>query len=180
MKQKNQVFIAIALILFAAVLKAVTYPHSFNPIIAIALFSGVVVTDKKLAFALPLLAMFASDLILEIANIAPGFYGWSQIGNYAALLFVTVLGFFMRKINALNVIAFSIASTLLFFLLSNSNTFFFDTFHTYEHSFNGWIDCLVAGVPFLNNKMPIDLLFSGILFGSYVLIFKPYAKKLYA
>ena len=177
---KKNILIAVALIIFAAVLKVITYPNSFNPIIAIALFSGAVITDKKLAFAMPLLAMFASDLMLEVFKIAPGFYGIGQVGNYVALLFVTVLGFYMKKINVVNVLGFSIGSSLLFFILSNTNTFLFDTFHTYSRSFNGWIDCLIAGLPFLKNRLGIDLLFSTVLFGGYVLLFKPVGKKVFA
>src|SRR4051812_46745426 len=99
MKQnKLNLLIAAVLILFAAILKVTTYPHTYSPIIAIALFSGVVITDKKLSFAMPLLAMFASDIILQIFNIAPGFYGWEQLANYVTLMFITLTGFTMRKI----------------------------------------------------------------------------------
>ncbi len=179
-QKKSNFLIAVALIIFAAILKVITYPNSFTPIIAIALFSGVVITDRKLAFAMPLLAMFVSDLMMEVFNIAQGFYGWGQIGNYAALLFVTVLGFSMKKINVLNVVGYSIVSSLLFFFLSNSNSFIFDTFNLYERSFAGWIKCLGAGLPFLKNRIPTDLIYSALLFGSYVLVFRPAHKKVVA
>lgn len=176
MKQnKLNLLIAAFLVIFAAVLKVVTYPHTFNPIIAIALFSGVVITDKKLSFAMPLMAMFASDLILEIFNIAPGFYGFEQIGNYASLLFITLLGFSMKKINPISVVGYSLASSLLFYFLSNSNTFFFDTFNTYENSVGGFVKCMVAGLPFI--KFMPDLLFSVLLFGSYAYFFNTSTKK---
>ena len=169
-KTKINLLIAIVLVLFAAILKMTTYPHTFNPIIAIALFSGVVITDKKLAFAMPLLAMFASDIILEIFNIAPGFYGYEQIGNYACLLFVTLFGFTMKKINIVSVAGYSIGSSILFFLLSNTNSFLFDTFGSYENSVAGYIKCMVAGIPFI--KFAPDLIFSALLFGTYSLVFK--------
>jgi len=179
MKQnKLNLLIAAVLILFAAILKVATYPDTFSPIIAIALFSGTVITDKKLSFIMPLLAMFASDIILEIFSIAPGFYGLEQIGNYAALLFITLLGFAMKKINVITVVGFSLASSVLFYFLSNTNTFFFDTFEFYENSFNGYIKCMTAGIPFI--KYITDLVFSIILFGSYVLIFKTSRSKVVA
>lgn len=171
MKQnKPDLLIAAVLIVFAAILKVATYPHTFSPIIAIALFSGAVISDKKLSFFMPLLAMFASDIILEIFSIAPGFYGMEQIGNYAALLFITLLGFGMRKINVISVGGFSLASSILFYFLSNSNTFLFDTFNSYENSFSGYISCMTAGIPFI--KFIPDLVFSAILFGTYSLVFK--------
>ena len=175
-QNKLNIFISVLLIAFAATLKALTFPHSFNPIIAIALFSGVAISDRKLAFAMPLLAMFASDLILELFNIAPGFYGMGQLGNYASLLLVTVLGFSMKKINPLNVVGYSILSTLLFFVLSNTNCFLFDSI-TYEKSINGWAQCLAAGIPFIKNGIVADLCFSAILFGSYTFGVKYAGKK---
>jgi hypothetical protein len=174
---KSNIFIGAALIIFAAVLKAVTFPASFNPIIAISLFSGVVISDKKLAFLMPLLAMFVSDIILEVFNIAPGFYGMGQIGNYISLMLVTVLGFGIKKVNAVNVVGFSLASSLLFFLLSNTNVFFFDTI-AYEKSISGYMTCLAAGIPFIKNGLITDLFFSAVLFGSYQLLYKGQSKKI--
>lgn len=176
MKQnKLNYLIAGLIILLAAVLKVATYPHTFSPIIAIALFSGVVITDKKLSFFMPLMAMFVSDLILEIFKIAPGFYGMGQIGNYAALLFITFLGFSMKKISIINVVGYSLLSSLLFFFLSNTNTFIFDSFNYYEKSFKGYFQCMSAGIPFI--KFIPDLIFSVILFGSYSLVIKIIQRK---
>ena len=110
-QNKNNILIGMVLVTLAAIMKVVTFPHSINPIIAISLFSGAIIKDKKIAFAMPLLAMFMSDLMLEIFNVAPGFYGMGQIGNYFSLLFVTVLGLTMKKINPINVIGYSVASS---------------------------------------------------------------------
>jgi hypothetical protein len=123
------------------------------------------------------MAMFVSDLMLEVLNIAPGFYGYGQIGNYASLLLVTVLGFSMKKISPLRVAGYSVASTLLFFFLSNTNCFFFDTFNSYGAGFQGWATCLAAGIPFVKNGLAVDLGFSVLLFGTYTLVNKFYFEK---
>lgn len=169
---KNNLLIGTILVAFAAILKVTTFPHSINPIIAISLFSGAILKDKKSAFAMPLLAMFVSDIMLELFNIAPGFYGIGQVGNYASLLLVTALGFGMKKINPINVVGYSIASSLLFFVLSNTNCFLFDNLNSYGTGILGWANCLVAGIPFVKNGLAIDLCFSSILFGSYSLLLK--------
>ncbi|MBK7377093.1 MAG: hypothetical protein IPJ02_16560 [Chitinophagaceae bacterium] len=179
MKQnKLNLLVAAVLVIFAVILKVATHPHTFSPIIAIALFSGVVITDKRLSFAMPLFAMFASDIILEVFTTSPGFYGLEQIGNYAALLFITLLGFAMKKINIITVAGFSLVSSLLFYFLSNTNTFFFDTLNAYDNIFSGYISCMTAGIPFI--KWVQDLIFSTILFGSYVFLFKTARKKVVA
>jgi hypothetical protein len=179
-QNKINFIISASLVVFAASMKAVTFPYSINPIIAISLFSGAIINNKKLAFMMPLMAMFFSDLMLEIFNIAPGFYGMGQIGNYASLLLVTVLGFQMKKINGINVAGFSIASSLLFFFLSNTNCFFFDTTNFYGAGITGWSKCIIAGIPFLKNGMAIDLGFSALLFTSYHVIFNKSKSKVLA
>jgi hypothetical protein len=176
-QNKTNIAIGSILVVLAAILKVTTFPHSINPIIAISLFSGVVISDKKLAFAMPLLAMFVSDVMLEVLNIAPGFYGMGQIGNYASLLLVTVLGFSMKKINVINIAGYSIGSSILFFILSNTNCFIFDNLNYYGTGLQGWANCLVAGIPFVKNSLITDLSFSAVLFGSYILASKTFAKK---
>ena len=179
MKQNRiNILIAAVLVLFAALLKVATYPHTFSPIIAIALFSGVVISDKKLSFAMPLLAMFASDLILELFTQTPGFYGMEQVGNYAALLFITAFGFAMKKIDVIRVAGFSLASSILFYFLSNTNTFLVDSFNMYPNTFTGYIICMTAGIPFI--QFVPDLVFSALLFGSYVLVFKTNRRRVAA
>jgi len=179
-QNKSNILIGSILVVFAAIMKVITFPHSINPIIAISLFSGVIIKDKKIAFAMPLLAMFTSDLILEVFNIAPGFYGMGQVGNYLSLLLVTVLGFSMKKISPINVIGYSIGSSVLFFILSNTNCFLFDNFNTYGTGIQGWANCLIAGIPFVKNGIAIDLCFSTLLFGSYVVLFKKSTSKVMA
>lgn len=177
--QKKNIVICSVLIVLAAVLKVATYNNSFSmtPIIAIALFSGAVISDRKLAFLLPLIAMFVSDVLLQVLNIGQGFYGIGQIGNYASLLFVTLLGLGLKKINVVNVLGFSIGATGLFYLLSNTNAFIFDSFGLYARSFSGYINCMTAGLPFLKTRIATDLFYNIILFGSYVWVYQSKLKK---
>ena len=167
---KKNIGIAAVLIVVAAVLKVTTFPNSINPIIAIALFSGAIFKDKKLAFIMPLLAMLFSDVLMEVTNVGAGFYGIGQIGNYVCLLAVTFLGFAMKKINVASVAGFSIGSTLLFFFLSNSNVYLFSA-SFYAPGFAGYMQCLAAGVPFMLKRIPVDLAFSAMFFATYVVMF---------
>ena len=67
-QNKTTFIIGLSLIVLAATMKVATFPHSINPIIAISLFSGVLIKDKKWAFAIPVFAMYVSDLMLEFFN----------------------------------------------------------------------------------------------------------------
>jgi hypothetical protein len=180
MKQnRTLVLIAVIMILLAALSRVAFYPINFSPVIAMALFSGAVIKDKKLAFIMPIVSMFLADVLFELSGIAPGFWGWGQLTGYVILAAITVFGFYLKKISVLNVAGFSVASSLIFFFLSNSSFFLLDNniYHTYAPSFSGYMDCLAAGIPFLEKGIVADLVFSGVFFGGYVLLGKYAFKK---
>jgi hypothetical protein len=180
MKQNTTMFLIAAVMILAAALSRIAfYPLNFSPVIAMALFGGAVIKDKKLAFALPLLAMLLSDFIFEITNIATGFWGWGQLVGYGILALITVFGFNLKKINVQNVTGFSIVSSLIFFLLSNTSVWIFDN-TTYAQNFGGWVNCLAAGIPFLKNGLAADLVYSALFFGGFVLMEKYAFKKVVA
>ena len=181
MKKQNTslLIIAILMILAAAISRLVLYPNNISPIIGMALFGGAVIKDKKLAFAMPLLAMFLSDVMFEVFKVAPGFWGWWQLLNYGALAVITCFGFFLKKINVINVAVFSILSTIIFYLLSNTISFFADLqiYHFYAQNFSGYIDCMIAGLPFMAKGFLIDLTYCAVLFGGYYLMEKEVFNK---
>jgi hypothetical protein len=148
------------------------YPNNFSPIIGMAIFAGAVIKDRRFAFALPLLAMFLSDILFELFTTAPGFWGWGQLVGYGILALITVIAFSMKKINVLSVAGYSIGASLLFFFLSNSAFFVFDNpiYHLYPNNFNGYIASLAAGIPFLKTGIVADLVYSTVLFGTYYLV----------
>src|SRR5687768_3527905 len=68
----------------------------FSPIIAIALFAGLIIREKTIAFLLPLLAVLASDLLIQFLYEQnefpyPGIYD-GQWRNYLVLLSATLVG----------------------------------------------------------------------------------------
>lgn len=175
MKQnRTLVLIAIVIVVLAALSRVAFYAQEFyfSPAIAMALFSGSVIKDKKLAFMMPVVSMLLADIVFEMSGVAKGFWGWGQLTGYVILALITVFGFYLKKISVLKVAGFSIASSLIFFFLSNSSFFLFDNniYHTYAKSFSGYLDCLAAGVPFLRTGMVADLVYSALFFGGYVLL----------
>jgi hypothetical protein len=173
MKQNTStLIIAALLVVIAALSRVILYPHNFSPIIGMAIFAGAVIKDRRIAFALPLISMFLSDVLFEAFNIAPGFWGWGQLVGYGILALITVIAFSMKKINLISVAGYSIGSSMLFFFLSNSAFFVFDNpvYHTYTQNFNGYIATLAGGLPFLKTGIVADLVYSSILFGTYFLV----------
>jgi hypothetical protein len=173
-QRTSSLIIAILLIIAAALSRVLMYPDNFSPIIGMAVFSGAIIKDRRFALALPLCAMFLSDVLFEIFSIAPGFWGWGQLVGYVILALITIIAFSMKKINVLSVAGYSIGSSLLFFFLSNSAFFVFDNpiYNTYAQNFTGYINCLAGGVPFLRTGIVADLVYSGVLFSAYYLVEK--------
>lgn len=170
MKQSTSlILIAVGMILAAAVSRVLLYPVSFSPLIAMSLFGGAVIKDKKFAFILPLAAIFLSDFLFDAFNITKGFYGTAQFINYAVLALVTVIGFSMKKISIINVAVYSVVSCLVFFLLSNTAFFFFDNpvYHTYPQTANGYVQTLIGGLPFLRANLISTGCFAIVFFGVY-------------
>lgn len=179
-QNRTTLIIAALLVVVAALSRVALYPYNFSPVIGMAVFSGAVIKDRRLAFALPLFSMFLADVIFEVSGIAQGFWGWGQLVGYGILALITVIAFSMKKINILTIAGYSIGSSLLFFFLSNSAFFVFDNpiYHTYTQDFSGYMATLVGGLPFLKTGLVADLVYSTILFGSYFLVQRAaFAKK---
>ena len=171
-QQTSTLIIATLLIIIAALSRVFMYPNNFSPIIGMAIFAGAVIKDKRLAFILPLAAMFLSDVLFEVLSIAPGFWGWGQLVGYGILALITVIAFTMKKVNVLSVAGYSVGSSLIFFFLSNSAFFLFDNpiYHTYPQNFGGYMATLAGGIPFLKTGLVADLVYSTVLFGTYFLV----------
>lgn len=147
----------------------------FSPVIAIALFSGMLIKDKSKSFLLPLLAVFASDMIIELlymADLFPysGFYSW-QIFNYALLLSTTLLGWALKGRNYGSIAAGGVLAPTLFFLFSNFGAWMIDYTNLYADNFSGLMASYEAGLPFYRNALGATLLFlPAIMLGYNALI----------
>jgi len=178
-QDRSLVLIAVLMVIAAAMSRLFFYPLNYSPVIAMALFGGSVIKDKKIAFALPLFAMLLSDIFFEVFNIATGFWGWGQLIGYGIFAIITLFGFNLKKINIFNVAGFSVMSSLIFFFLSNTSFWLIDnpTYHLYTQDFRGYLNSLIGGLPFLEKGLIIDLAYSSVFFGGYVLMEKYAVRK---
>ncbi len=169
----------VALIVIAAVYRVIPgRPWGFAPQIAMALFGGAVIKDKKWAFALPIFSMFLSDLLyqgLYSAGLISDIYGFypGQWINYCLFALMVVIGFTIKKINLVNVLAGSLIAPTVFFLLSN--------FITWSglaglrglnrpFTFDGLLQAYADGLPFYKGALMATVFFSTLLFGGYYLL----------
>jgi hypothetical protein len=180
MKQRNTFFLAMAvLVVISALFRLIPSdmrPLGFAPQIAIALFGGALITDKKYAFALPLLSMFISDVIFELLHInglsnIGGFYS-GQLINYAILSGITVIGFFLKKITVPNVLAYSLIAPTFYFIVSNFSVWVSGGGFSRPKTLNGMLMAYNDGLPFYPGSIAATIVFSAILFGGYYLVKK--------
>jgi hypothetical protein len=156
-----RLLVLLSAIVVAAALRLVPHPPNFTPIGAMALFSGVYLGRRGLAFAAPLAAMVLSDAVL-------GFYSGMQY-TYFAVALIVLIGWAVRsRISPLRVGTGAVASSILFFLVSNFGTWL--SSGMYPHTFAGLSACFVAAIPFFQNTLAGDLFYAGLLFGGFALL----------
>ena len=144
----------------AAALRLVPHPPNFSPIDAMALFSGAYLGRRWLAFAAPLAAMVLSDSVL-------GFYSGFWVTYLAIALVVLIGSSALSRVSTPRVAGAAIASSILFFLVSNFGTWALSGM--YPLTAAGLAACYVAAIPFFQNTLAGDLFYSGLLFGGLAL-----------
>ncbi len=158
-------------LLLAAISRMIPHPSNFAPIGAMSLFGAAYFSNKKLAFLLPLLAFFVSDLLVNNILYAEYYTGFVFISphfiyTYGAMIAIVFAGLFIfKKVNTKRVIGGSLTASILFFIISNFGVWI--TSPTYDLSLQGFIACYTAAIPFFHMSVLGDLFYCGVLFGAY-------------
>ncbi len=159
------------LVVLAAALRVVPHPPNFAPVGAIALFGGACFPSRRLAFLLPLSALFLSDLILGFRILVPVVYGSFAIN--------VLLGCWLGSRRRLLPLALvTLTGSILFFVVTN----FASWLLWHPHTLGGFVTCYVAAFPFFQNTVLCDLTFVAGLFGTSVLVdsrFSMFRKRTY-
>jgi hypothetical protein len=178
MKQsKSLLFTFLLLIVIASVYRVWEgRPWGFVPQLAMALFGGAVIRDKKLSFVLPLLSMLLSDVLYEVLyrnglSDIPGFYS-GQFTNYVLFASITFIGFWLRNLNVGRIAVASVVAPTVYFLLSNFQVWIGGGGLQRPKTFNGLLQCYADGMPFYRGYLLGTIFFSIMLFGLYFLFQK--------
>lgn len=176
MKWNKQLLWTLILFMASAALYRVMpgRPYGFAPHIAMALFGGAVIRDRRWAFALPLFSLFISDALYQVLymyQVTPirGFYEGQWL-NYLVLASVVLVGFFLKKKSPLNIAAFAMLAPTWFFLLSNFTVWMGGDGNLIPHTWAGLLETYILGIPFYANSIWATLFFSGIFFGMHHLL----------
>lgn len=166
----------VALVLLAALSRLLPHPPNFTALGAVALFGSAYFKRSWMAYLIPFLALWISDLILNnmvYAKLYPEFYsGFAWFGNFYVYLgfgLSILLGRYMlSKVSIRRFLVASFAGGFLFFLITNLGSFIM--YPTYPKTGTGLLACYTAGLPFLRSTLAGNLVFGIALFGAYELI----------
>jgi hypothetical protein len=132
-----------------------------TPIFAMALFGGATLSDRRLAFLVPLSAMFLSDLVLGFHN--------EMIAVYGAFAIIVCLGLWLQgRKTIVTITGAAILTSLIFFVVSDFGIWL--TGDMYPRTLAGLVACYTAALPFLRNQMVGDLFYTAVLFGGFALL----------
>jgi len=164
--------VLLGIVSFATITRIATpplmgHPANFSPIDAIALFSGCYFAGRISKFVIPLLSVWVGDLFIDyiymhkLVLFYGGFY-W-QYGCYIVMVLIGIM--LSNRVKPLNLLAASLSSSLLFFIVSNLGVWLGR--FIYPHSAAGLAACYTAAIPFFNSTLLSDLLYSSLFFGAF-------------
>jgi hypothetical protein len=160
---RAKLFTISAIIFALAMFRLLPHLPNVSPVAAMALFGGAYFADKRMAFLVPLLALFLSDLALGLHN--------SMIFVYAGFALTVAIGFLLKgRVTITNTAFATVVSSVLFFLLTNLGAWM--TSGLYARSAEGLMQAYVAGIPFFQNSLLGNLVFVAVIFGGYHLLQK--------
>ena len=164
-KSSTHVFVlrailAAAMIILAAVVRILPHPWNLTPIGAMAIFSGAMFRDRRMAFLLPLVALFAGDLFVGLHRLIPVVYASVLV----SVLIGTLLG---NRRGVLRIGGAVFLGALQFFLITNFAVW--QLSGTYPHTPTGLAACYIAGLPLFGNTLAGDALYAALFFGIFAL-----------
>ncbi|UTA69879.1 DUF6580 family putative transport protein [Emticicia sp. 21SJ11W-3] len=170
----------VAIIVLAAIVRILPHPFNFTPMAALALFGGAYFTNRWVAIAIPMAAMLLSDTMYELLT-GWGFHSGMPV-TYGSFLLVTLIGiFFLNKVSVLRVTGASLASSTIFYLITNFAFLYPEApvpnpiLGNYPHNWTGILASYNAGLEFYQNQILGDLFYSGVLFGGFYLLQRRFA-----
>ncbi|MDD3088429.1 MAG: hypothetical protein PHT95_00590 [Candidatus Omnitrophica bacterium] len=144
-----------ALMFLGIFMRLIPHAPNFVPVAAIALFSGAYL-DRKIVPWVPLAIMVLSDVILGMHDVV--LYTWG------AFALTALIGMFLKERTSPGyIIGATVVSSVLFYVITNFGVWM----AWYPRTFDGMAQCYINALPFLRNTMAGNIIFSGILFGTY-------------
>ena len=165
----NYLVILSVLIVLGVAGRLLPHPPNFTPMAAIALFAGFIFLKRYMAVIAVVVTMLLTDYFAFGYLSAEWFASKSMWVVYLALLFPIVFkNFLQKKLGLFRVAGAALASSTVFFIATNFAVWAFSPM--YEKTLEGLVLCYTMAIPFFQNTVAGDLIWSGVIFGTYFLL----------
>jgi len=163
--------VLVLMVVLATIYRLLPHPWNLAPVGAMALFGGAYFGSIVAAIFVPLFSLWVSDLVLNnliFAQYFPEFtlfysgFAW-QYGSFVVICLIGLL--LKNNVKPISVLVASVAGSIVFFVISNFGVWLGGTM--YPQTSSGLLACYAAGLPFIQNTLVGDLVFSAALFGSF-------------
>ena len=134
-----------------ALSRIIPHPPNFTPILASAIMAPMLIKDRWFGIAIPIVAMFISDVII-------GFYSY-QFVIYSSILAIALVSPMRKNYVRLGIMA--VGGSVWFFITTNFAEWMIWDY--YPKTIEGLITCYTLAIPFFKNTLISTCLFTGLL-----------------
>lgn len=157
--KKNSIIIIFMIV--AVLTRLLPHLPNFTPVTAVALFGGLYLSNKVLAYMLPLVIMVISDVFLGFSSIT--------LFVYFAFVIISFIGIQAKKPS----LAVVLLSSISFFVITNFGVWLLG----YPKTWTGFVECYTLALPFFRNSLMGDLFYSGVLIFGFDFVQKHYLRE---
>ena len=148
---KHKIFYLIFFGIILILSRIIPHPSNFTPILAFAIMGPLLIKDRLLGMAIPIVAMFISDVII-------GFHPY-QFVIYCTILSISMISPMYKNFSMLGIMA--IGGSVWFFITTNFAVWIIWDY--YPKTFEGLVACYTLAIPFFKNTIISTCLFTGLL-----------------
>ncbi len=148
---KNKFFYLIFFGVILSLSRIIPHPPNFTPILATAIMAPMLIRDRWYGIAIPIVAMFISDVII-------GFHP-NQFVIYFIILTIALITPMRKNYTILGVMA--LGGSVWFFITTNFAVW--GVLDLYPKTIEGLLTCYTLAIPFFKNTLISTILFTGLL-----------------
>jgi hypothetical protein len=154
---------------------------NFTPIGAMALFGGCYFQNRSKAFAFPLLSLWIADIFLNryyyFGEWVFFYGGFAWV--YGSFLGMVLIGRLIKKVSVTHVLLSAVSAALLHWLVSDFGVWLgagtdVTTGLPYTRDLEGLLKCYYLAIPYMQNMLAGNLVYSALFFGGFEFLQKRY------
>lgn len=166
MKNKDNILLSLVLIL-VCISRIIPHPYNFSPVGSIFLMSPLFFSNTKWSLTIAFIPLVISDIL--IGKFLYGSDSFLYQGFVWVYFSYFIIWFYSLKSNH-NLISKSLLSSLIFFFITNGSCWINSKF--YPQNFYGFLECIIAGIPFYWNTVMGFVFYTGLIYISQKAVLK--------